>query len=110
MAGKKRMPFKVELLQMGPEPEWDDQYEIEDSELEARFSTALGWYNSNYTSQQSRELMLKFMKSDKTLKKQVDAISAVEAWKVGRTIESMASITKNDKEKTVLLGSKKTKK
>ena len=96
MAGKKkRMPFAVELLQSGPEPEWDDQYEIEDSELEARFSTALGWYNSNYTSQQSRDLMFKFMKSDKTLKKQVDAISAVEAWKVGRTTESMASIAKN---------------
>ena len=95
MARKKRMPFAVELLQAGPEPEWDDQHEIEDSELEARFATALGWYNSNYTSQQSRDLMFKYMKSDKTLKKQVAAISEVEAWKVGRTTESMANIAKN---------------
>ena len=90
-----KSPKSYDLTDMGPEPEWEDQHELEDSELDSRFGMALGWYNYNYTPKHSQDFMIKYMKSDKKLKKDADAIAALEPWQIGRPYGAMAKMATN---------------
>ena len=62
-----------DVMDLGDEPEWYDQYDMEDSELNTHFGGALAWYNYNYTPKHNQDFMIKFMKSDKKTKKNVDS-------------------------------------
>ena len=45
-----KTPRSYEMMDLGSEPDWDDQHDLEDAELNLRFGQALNWYNYNYTS------------------------------------------------------------
>jgi len=96
MARKAAKALKsYELMDLGKEPEWDEQHDLEDSELTFHFSRALNWYNYNYTSKHGQDFLVKYMKSVKKHKKNADAVSALEPWQIGKPYGSLAIMALN---------------
>ena len=92
---RRRSPHPAELLDMGPEPDWDDQHDLEQPELKARISRALNWYNYNYNSKDYKKFYIEYLNSDKKLKKHVPAISTLEPWEIKPAIGSLAKMATN---------------
>tara|TARA_Y100000817_G_C16859544_1_gene545273 strand:- start:2937 stop:4079 length:1143 start_codon:yes stop_codon:yes gene_type:complete len=98
-----KIPKAYELL--GSEPDWDDQHDLTDAELNMRFANALNWYNYNYVNRNAQDFLAKHVKS----KKESSAISALDASSIKPTYGFVAKMAANGLEFPSTLERYKTK-
>ena len=84
-----KIPKAYELL--GSEPDWDDQHDLKDEELNVRFSNALNWYNYNYVNKNAQAFLASYAGS----KKDAAAISALDASSIKPTLGFVAKMASN---------------
>ena len=98
-----KIPKAYEL--QGSEPDWDDQYDLKDEDLNSRFGNALNWYNYNYSNNNAQDFLAKYVKS----KKDAAAISAVGVTSIKSTYGFVAKMASNGLEFPSVLERYKTK-
>ena len=84
-----KIPKAYELL--GSEPDWDDQYDLSDDDLNSRFGNALNWYNYNYSNNNAQDFLAKHVSS----KNDAAAISALDASSIKTTYGFVAKMASN---------------
>jgi len=84
-----KIPKAYEL--QGSEPDWDDQYDLKDEDLNSRFGNALNWYNYNYSNNNAQDFLAKYVSS----KNDAAAISALDASSIKTTYGFVAKMASN---------------
>lgn len=91
-----KSPKSYDMMDMGAEPEWDDQNELSDIELRTRFGESINWFNYNYNNNRHpQDFIVKYLKSAKAPKKEISAIRALESWKISPVYGCIAKMILN---------------
>lgn len=91
----KRKNVTVDEQYLGPEPTWDDQDKLTDTEFRHKYMSALNWYNYYFDKSKARKIVQEYVKTlpDNTM--WLDACKKVPDWAFGSTLTSCCQMRLN---------------
>jgi hypothetical protein len=99
MAAKQRKNVTPDMVAMGPEPQWTDQFDLTESEFNIRFTQALNWYNYFFERKQSSKILSDYMKNTGYSKEDITALKRAEDWRISSTAVSLCKMIANGLER-----------
>jgi hypothetical protein len=99
MAAKQRKNVTPDMIAMGPEPQWTDQFDIPEAEFKSRFTSALNWYNYFFERKQSSKIVSDYMKKNNYSAEDIAALKKAEDWRISSTTVSLCKMILNGLER-----------
>jgi hypothetical protein len=92
---KRKQTLTPDMVAMGPEPHWTDQFDITVDEFNARIGRALTWYGYFFERKSSAKIVSEYMKANDYSKEDMAALKKAEDWRIGCTTVSLCRMIEN---------------